>query len=112
MTERDADPCACAPDLQDRVLPGALGRPTGDKEVAVSDRERARCAASARPKEQIARLTQRDERHDRLDDLLADLVTVPGDAVAAVAVQVEAGRVEQGAVASREGESHRIEDRG
>src|SRR5712672_819233 len=70
----------------------------------------ARLAAPFGPEQELPWLSQRDQRHDGLVDLLPDPVAVPGHAVPAVPVEVEPGRVEQDAVPGAEREPDLLED--
>src|SRR5439155_17750389 len=56
------------------------------------------------------RLSQREKRNDGVFDLPADAVAVPGYAVLAVPVEVEARRVEHDAIARRQRQAHAVED--
>src|SRR5215472_1811505 len=92
------------------MLPGPLRVAAGDEQVPVAERERARGAAAARAEQEAAGLAEGDERDDRLVDALGDLVPVPGHAVLAVPVEVEAGGVELDAVPPGERSAHLFED--
>src|SRR5215472_3468614 len=74
------------------------------------ERERPRGPAAARAEQEPTRLAERDEGDEGLMDARRDLVPVPGDAVVAVPVEVEAGGVELDAVALGEGTPHLVED--
>src|SRR5262249_6179702 len=87
--ELHADARAARPGcLRYGVLPGALAGAAHDEQVTVAKQITQRgAAASDRAHRQRARIAERDDRDDRLAHLPAQRVTVPGDAVAAVAVQ-------------------------
>ena len=90
------------------VLPGALAGAAHDDEVAVAHLERERLTAAARPERQPSRVSEGDDRDHRVVGATSpEPVTVPGDAVAPVAV-VAATRgqerlAELGAVVLRQG---------
>src|SRR5882762_7840972 len=74
--------------------------------------EGARLTAAPRAEEELARFAERGQRHDRLLDLLGDPIAMPGHAVLAVAVEIEAGGVEDHAVTRRQREADVLEDPG
>src|SRR6476620_1480751 len=96
--ELDADARPDRPGgLGDRVLPGALARAAHDDEVAVAEHvPHGLPAATARAQQQGPRRADRDDRdHGVLGAAAADRVAVPGDAVAAVAVEAQPGGAER-----------------
>src|SRR5439155_13508270 len=86
VSEGQADAQAGARHFRHAVLPCALGEAAGEEEVASTQHERGRRAALLRTHEEPARLAEGDQGDDRLLDLLGDAVSVPGHAVASVAV--------------------------
>src|SRR5919107_4473357 len=96
-SELDADPGAHRfGGLRDAVLPRPLARATHDDQVAVPQGEPQTLPAADRAEQQRPR---RPERHDGDHGVgapsAAESVTVPGDAVAAVAVEAHAGADER-----------------
>src|SRR5690606_24029256 len=112
VPEREADARPGARDLGNAVLPRALRRAAGDQQVAALESERRGRAPAARPQQQAARGAERQQRDDRRFDLAANAIAVPGDAVPAVAVEVEPDRVEDRPVALGQRAAQRVEDRG
>src|SRR5436305_6750970 len=111
MSKSDADARTGGRDLWDAVLPPTLEGPARHQEIAPTQLEGARpAAAAAGAGEEPARISQRHQGHDRLGDLAGDPVAVPGHAVAPVAIEVEAHRVQGHAVARRQHLSHALED--
>src|SRR4051812_32667697 len=92
------------------MVPEALRLAAGHQQIPSAEVERLRLPAAFGAEEELPRLSQREQGHYRLFDLLADPVAVPGDAVLAVAVEVEAGGIERNAVAAGEREPHVFED--
>src|SRR3954454_7835641 len=91
--ELDADPCAeAAGRLWDRVQPGALAASSHHEEIAVTDLQAQSRTSGLRPQCERSDGAQREDRDHRvLRALTRDAVSVPGDAVVAVAVQAEPG---------------------
>src|SRR5881398_3135487 len=94
VAESEADARSGLRHFRHRVLPRALRAAAGHQQIAAAQRERARGSTAARPHQESAPLTDRDQRDDRIDDLLADPIAMPRDAVLPVAVVVEADRIE------------------
>src|SRR4029077_903180 len=92
------------------VFPCPLRLPSRHQQIAAPEMQRARLAASFGPEQELSWLSQRDQRHDGLLDLLPDPVAVPGHAVPAVPVEVEAGRVEQDTVPGAKRDPDLVED--
>jgi hypothetical protein len=78
----------------------------------VAQHERTRLPASLGSQQEAPRLAERDQHDHRFGDLPADPVAVPRDAVAAVAIEVEADGVELHAIALRQRHPHRFEHPG
>src|SRR6266496_6491461 len=103
--EGDSRAGACA--LGDRVLVRTLARAAHDDEVALADGECVRRAAAGRADEEAAGGAERDGSDDGFGELARDIVAVPGDAVAAVAVERGRDAREGGRVALLERGAHR-----
>ena len=95
MPEGDADAGTGVGDLEHGVLPCPLRVAAGDEEVTVAEREGARGSAATGAEEEATWLAEGDQRDDGPVDARGNLVPVPGDAVPAVPVEVEAGGVER-----------------
>ena len=95
--ELDADPRPDRPGgLRDRVLPGALAGAAHHDQVAVAELVPDGRAAAAGPQQERPGRAERDDRdHGVLGLAAADGVAVPGDAVAAVAVEAQPGGAER-----------------
>src|SRR3546814_522704 len=87
--DADAGPDrACG--LGDRVFPAALTCPAHHQEISVPGREPDARAAAARSQQQGAGSSDRHDRDHRVVGGAApDRVAVPGDAVAAVAIEAQ-----------------------
>src|SRR5690606_4229194 len=82
--------------LEHRVLPGPLARAAHDDQVAVSQREAELLSSAVRPQRQLARSAHGQDRdHGVGQPSSADAVTVPRDAVPAVAVVAQPGGAER-----------------
>jgi hypothetical protein len=99
LPEHHADARAGRSALGDRVLPGALAGSAQDQQVAVAGRQAHRPAAAGGAQEEAPGAAQRHQRDDGLPPGPTDPVAVPGDAVAAVAVEVGRDRPQVDAVA-------------
>lgn len=89
--------------LGDTVFKTTLRLAARDQKVALTKTERARPPTSDRTKQERPRLTERHECNHRIHDLGRDPVFMPGDTVGAVAVEVDAHRVEADVIAGGEG---------
>ena len=87
---READPWAYRSDLGDAVLPRPLRLAPGNQKVSSPGHEDPRLSTALRPQQELSRIAQRDERHDRIVDLLGDPIGVPCHAVPSVSVEIEA----------------------
>ena len=76
------------------MLEAALRPAAGDEKVAMTKLERTRPPTSLRAQQERAWLTERHEGDDGIHDLGGYAVAVPGDAVGAVAVEIDPHRVE------------------
>src|SRR5277367_230838 len=99
VSEHDAHARPRRLHLRDAVLEAALCLATGDEQVPLPELEGARPPSSLRPEEEFAWLTERHQCDDGIHDLGRYAIAVPGDAVGAVAVEIDAHRVERDAVA-------------
>jgi hypothetical protein len=97
-------------DLRDGMVPGALAGTAHDEQVPSPGQVRDARSTALRAQPERTRLTEGDQRHRRLRQLPGDAVTVPGDAVGAVAVEVRADLRELHAVARRQDLGHLDED--
>src|SRR5579862_5033559 len=91
------------------VLPAPLGQAPGDEKVPAAQVEGPRRAASVRPEAERSRGAERDEGDDGPLDRGGDAVAVPGHAVAAVPIEVEADGIELDRVALGQDATRRLE---
>src|SRR5699024_6311654 len=87
--ELDADPrTGRSRRLRDAVFPGTLTRPAHHNEIAVSERAAHCLAPTTWSQQQVARRTDRHDRHHRvLPVATPDTVAVPGHAVLTVPIE-------------------------
>ena len=106
MPELHAHPWADTPALRDGVLPGALARPAHHEQVAGPGPEQQRRAAAGGAEPEGPGGAEGDQRDDGLGQLPRHAVAVPGDAVRAVAVEVDPHLREPHAVVHGEHRGH------
>src|SRR5580692_10904302 len=102
VSEHDAHAGSCCVHLRDAVLEAALCLATGHKQVPMPQLEGARPPPSHRTEKELAWLAERHQGDNGIHDLGRYAVAVPGDAVGAIAVEIDAHGVERDAVARRQ----------
>jgi hypothetical protein len=63
-------------------------------------------------KKELARLTERYERHDGLSDVLVDTVAMPGHAIATITIEIEGDAIEHDSISLLQAAPHRLHQGG
>ena len=110
MTKRDADSWSGLGDLGDAVKPRALARSAHDHKVPHAEVEGELRSPFAGTHGEAPGVPKRDRGNDRIDDAPGNVISVPGDGVATVAVEVRAHRIEFAPVPVRDQLTHPVDD--